>query len=98
MNRKQYEEYQASFAKFMSGHGLQSLSPVADDSGDCSEFYFSSLPCDCCKRPLGGDRRDTIGFSTINDKILGPFSVCPDCEYYAEYGQLDDPTMLDIAE
>jgi hypothetical protein len=24
--------------------------------------------------------------------------VCQDCEYYAEYGQLDDMTMLDIEE
>ena len=26
------------------------------------------------------------------------FEVCPDCRYYSEYGQLDDMTMMDMAQ
>lgn len=54
------------------------------------EPYFSHNSCDCCQRQLGGSRMDMLD---INGN---EYSICCDCEYYAEYGQLDDMTMLDM--
>lgn len=61
----------------------------------CIEPYFSWYYCDVCQRPEGGDRYSMIGYSPATEQIQG-YSVCVDCNYYVEYGQLDDMTMLDI--
>ena len=58
------------------------------------EPYFSHLPCDCCMRPLGGDRYDCSSFRT-DSKEQHEYSICVDCLYFKDYGQLDDMTMLD---
>jgi len=32
----------------------------------------------------------------MNTMVIDTFSVCADCEYYMEYDQLDDLTMLEV--
>lgn len=68
-----------------------------EECGDeyLNEPHFSWRPCDCCGGTLGGDRQDVIAWATDSDgnKVLREYSVCVDCEYYAEYGRLDDTTM-----
>ena len=59
-----------------------------------NEPSFSSSPCECCNRPLGGDRVKAMGI-TEDDKMY-EYSICVDCQYYIEYGRLDDTTMMDI--
>lgn len=67
-----------------------------DSNGDYEpEPYFSWHACDCCGSTLGGDREDCIGYNPTTKQIQGNYSVCVDCIYYNEYGQLDDTTMLD---
>lgn len=59
------------------------------------EPFFSWGRCDCCKTKLGGNRVDASGYDILN-KEAREFVVCEDCIYYAEYGCLDDATMLAI--
>jgi hypothetical protein len=61
-----------------------------------NEAYFSWNPCDCCGRPEGGDRMDANGYNPTTQEIE-EFVICTDCEYYAEYGRLDDTTMDEIS-
>lgn len=68
---------------------LVELDPEGDyDAG------FSWAPCDLCNRALGGDRQH---FALTNPDDSEPIycRACNDCGYYAEYGCLDDMTMLD---
>jgi hypothetical protein len=60
-----------------------------------NEHFFSWRPCECCKRQLGGDREHATGYNPTTKEIQ-EYSVCQDCLYYAEYGQLDDTTMLEV--
>lgn len=101
MNRQEYEAYESAVADFFESEGLQNLSIITTDSDeDCetSESYFSWQPCECCCRSLAGDRYDCNGYNPDTEEVQGPYSVCVDCVYYAEYGQLDDMTMLDIED
>jgi hypothetical protein len=76
-----------------------------DDSGTCpkcgcdrevcNEPHFSWRSCDCCQRPEGGDREFATGWNPTTQEVQ-EYSVCTDCAYYAEYGRLDDMTMLEI--
>jgi hypothetical protein len=64
-----------------------------------SEASFSWYACDCCGGTLGGDREHCTGAADNGQggvEVLTFESVCSDCVYYAEYGQLDDSTMLRI--
>jgi len=78
-----------------SGYLIIELSKQWLDNED--ESYFSWKPCECCGSHLGGDRVDCNGYNPETQEIY-EYSVCIDCEYYAEYGQLDDMTMLEIKE
>ena len=49
-----------------------------------------------CQTNLDGDRVDCNGYNDTTKKIQGPYRVCIDCEYYVEYGQLDDMTMMEM--
>ncbi len=95
MNIKEYNQYQADVAAFFDREGINNLSAVADDEGNIDP-YFSWQPCECCGSRLGGDRYEANGYIPATGEASGLFSVCPDCIYYAEYGQLDDMTMLEI--
>lgn len=90
-----YAEYQKRVADFFTREGITNLSAIPDKDGD-SHPYFSWRPCDCCGRPLGGDREDCNGYNPTTKQVQDGYAVCVDCLYYAEYGTLDDQTMLDL--
>lgn len=90
MTKEEYEEYTKIVNTFFKTEGVTNLSIIPD-----KDPYFSWTPCDCCQSPLGGDRYDANGYNLETKEIL-EFTVCTDCIYFAEYGQLDDMTMLDI--
>ena len=89
MNKEGYAEYEKTVKEFFS-HGLTNLLQIDD-----SEPYFSWHHCECCGRPEGGNRYDCDGYNEIM-KEVEKYAVCEDCLYYAEYGQLDDMTMIEI--
>jgi hypothetical protein len=95
MNHVEYADYEARFAAFMEREGLSNLSTVSDDDGN-TEPSFSWNPCHCCQRRFGGDRYDCNGYNPTTEEVQDGYRVCTDCVYYAEYGQLDDMTMLDV--
>lgn len=78
-----------------------------EDDGTCpqcgadreclNEPYFSWRRCDCCGSSLGGDREFATGWNPITRQVY-EYSIFTDCAYYAEYGRLDDTTMLEIEE
>lgn len=94
MNRKEYKEYQETIAYFFETEGIRNLSPTNMED----EPYFSSSSCDCCNRSLGGDRYQCSRYNAEHDTIVEDYEICPDCYYYAEYGQLDDMTMQEIED
>jgi len=73
---------------------------ICNNCGADKEMYdepsFSWGTCDCCGTSLGGDRYFATGYNPIEDEIY-EYSVCMDCIYYAEYDELDDMTMLEMA-
>lgn len=93
MTKQEYADFEQAFAVFMASEGIDNLSTIAD-----CEAYFSARPCDCCGTPLGGEREDASGYNPTTKQVCGPYAVCVDCVYYAEYGQLDDMTMLDMED
>jgi hypothetical protein len=103
MTAKEYAAYEANVARFFEREGLDNLStlPTEDDDGEpiedrTGEPYFSNRPCECCRRRWAGDRYDCNGYNPTTRKVQEPYAVCVDCVYYAEYGRLDDMTMLDV--
>lgn len=93
MTKQEYADYEAAVKVFFEKEGINCLSSDADSD----EAYFSWRHCDCCCRPLGGMRHDAKGYNPTTKEIY-EYSVCTDCVYYAEYGQLDDMTMMDLAD
>jgi len=89
-----YAEYERRFAAFMQSEGINNLSTQEDQP----EPFFSWSPCDCCHRPLGGDRYTCSGYNPTTKEVQSDYAICVDCYYYAEYGQLDDQTMLDLKD
>ncbi len=87
MEKWEYKAYQDRFEEFMFLNDLTNLTRINHEV----ESYFSSQPCECCGTNLGGNRIDASGYSRTG--VIYEFSICTDCEYYAEYGQLDDMTM-----
>lgn len=72
--------------------------PECESGREClDEPYFSWRPCECCDRTLGGDREHATGYNRKEHAIL-EYEICTDCAYFAEYGELDDMTMLKIEE
>ena len=90
MNKKEYKEYQERVNKFFKREGINNLSLE-----DGEESFFTSQPCECCNRELGGDRYHCSGYNPQTEDTTC-YDVCWDCLYYAEYGHLDDMQMLDI--
>ena len=93
MNREEYKDYEDRVERFFKFEGINNLSSI--DPGQ--DAYFSTRPCDCCQRHWHGDREDANGYNPTTKQVQ-EYSVCIDCLYYAEYGQLDDMTMLDLEE
>jgi hypothetical protein len=70
--------------------------PEGCGNRDCfNEPFFSRSPCDCCGTSLGGDREHATGWNPTTKEIQ-EYTICTDCVYYAEYGRLDDTTMLEV--
>lgn len=90
----EYEEYRDRVRSFFEYEKIVNLTPI-DPEWD---LYFSRENCACCKRNLAGNRVDCNGFDFESKEIKGPYEICVDCLYFAEYGQLDDETMLNIEE
>lgn len=90
MTKQEYDAYESAVKSFFEKEGINCL------SGD-GEPYFSWRYCDCCSRPLGGMREDSKGYNPTTNEIY-EYSVCEDCLYYVEYGQLDDMTMMDMKD
>lgn len=91
MTKQEYADYEATVAEFFS-HGLNNLSTKES----CHEPFFSWSPCQCCGTHLGGDRYECDGYNGQTKEVEEYNCICQDCVYYAEYGCLDDQTMLDI--
>ncbi len=92
-NKADYEAYKKDVAAFFEREGLDCLTTVSEEEG-CTEPYFSWRSCDCCGCHLGGNRYDCNGYNPTTKEVQDGYSVCEDCVYYVEYGQLDDMTMM----
>ena len=90
MTKAEYAEYQQAVAGFFEREGIANLSSTSGES------YFSWRRCRCCGTGLGGDREDANGFNPITQEIQSYEFICTDCICYAECGELDDMTMLEI--
>jgi hypothetical protein len=97
MNSKEYSEYKQKVARFFAQEEID------DITYDHRHDSFSWWPCDCCKRQLGGTRYHVLGYSRTNKRLyeFSPYpidySVCTDCLYYSEYGELPDD-LISIME
>ena len=87
MNKKEYNNYKKSVNDFLNNEGINNLSQITDNDGDC-EPYFSNTSCDCCNRSWGGNRYDCEGYNPKTKEIYN-YSICTDCVYFYEYGKLD---------
>ena len=90
-NKAEYEEYKKRVANFFEREDVQNLSPIDPNW----EEFFSWRFCECCKRPIGGSQIEVNGYNP-KAKEIQKYTICLDCYYFAEYGQLDDRTMLKI--
>lgn len=97
MTLKEYKEYERRVEIFFKKNNLTSLNPKRDLNGDPS-VYFDWRPCECCRTHLGGDRQVCKGYDSQSKEVVQFEGICNDCVYYAEYGQLDDMTMMDIED
>jgi hypothetical protein len=91
MTKQEYKDYEERVARFFDKEGINNL------SGDGEWQDFDHRPCECCKRPLGGQREHASGYNPATKEVQ-EYEICSDCLYYAEYGQLDDMTMMDMTD
>lgn len=89
MTRIEYASFQANVRRFMEREGIENLAHEGEDS------CFSWRGCECCGTSKGGGRVTATGYNRDTDEAQH-YTVCEDCIYYAQYGQLDDQTMLDM--
>jgi hypothetical protein len=111
VNAAEYAAYEEAFAEgmngithFSSGSAIRQCRVCVQGEADLESFegedtyethsYFSWSRCDICHSGFGGERTDSHG---IYDGALIHLLACDDCVYYAEYGQLDDQTMAEVA-
>ena len=83
----EYGSYQMKFHAFMTVEGITNL------SYDGTHDEFSTAVCDVCGDNRGGARYDATGFHAETYDVHD-YIICMDCLHYAEYGQLDDVTMM----
>lgn len=98
MTRTEYAEFQARHLGFKNSYKVQQMS----GSG---ETVYEFRTCPCC---LGAADRFELttgvklyrgdGARRKRPDVVAMGLVCEECLYYEQYGQLDDMTMLDIAE
>jgi hypothetical protein len=92
-----YAEYEQRVADFFAQEGITNLSGETDAEGNTIQNDFSRRPCECCHRPLAGTRIFASGYEPQTHEIKN-YWICTDCEYYAEYGRLDDTAMMDLKD
>ncbi len=90
MTSNEYKAYQAAVAAFMEREKLENLTSTA-----IGEPFCSSRACDCCGDHFQGNRENANGYSRIDDEVK-EYEICENCVYYAEYGRLDDMTMMEV--
>lgn len=95
--KSDYTEYQQRVAEFFAREGVNGLSILNDPDGHEIRDEFSRTPCEICHRPLAGSRVVVSGYNP-QTKQVHQYDVCEDCCYYAEYGTLDDTTMMDLKD
>ena len=107
MDKQEYQEYEQTVRDFFEREGVENLSmecgPTADhecvicgETVGCDPF-FSWVICECCQTREGGNRYHATGYNP-KTKEAYCYEVCEDCIYYAEYGQLDEMTMMSIED
>lgn len=74
--------------------GQGTIEPTEHETELAGEPHFSWSACEACGSSLGGNREPAHG--RTKDGSLLHFSVCADCVYFLNYGQLDDTTMQEI--
>ena len=71
-----------------------------DTCGECEvckhTTEFSAWNCELCGTPKAGSRACVVRIHPLEENLF--YAVCVDCEYFVEYGQLDDQSMLDIED
>ena len=107
MTKQEYVEYVNTVHSFFEREGITNLTGTCGENIDeecpaCEKIvgyepYFSWQPCECCGTTLGGNRIHASGYNPTTKEIYC-YEICTDCEYFAEYGQLDDTTMLEIEQ
>lgn len=90
MTKSEYQAYENQVAKFIRDEQIDYY------SSDDNERAFSHLFCECCNRPTAGTRVKLTAIWISSPTTVLSYSICEDCEYYLEYGQLDDMTMMDM--
>lgn len=112
MNAQEYAEYQKAVERGTAGLTFVSTGACpgcvdCDLSGEptdherelASEPFFSWHACDCCGSNLGGNRVPAHGFYHADGADhLVHMDVCEDCDYYLNYGRLDDMTMMEVEQ
>lgn len=95
MNKKQYDVYVKRFNEFMDNEDINCLNQ--QDNDDSYHAFFSWESCDVCGT-RSGSRYICNGYNPTTRQIQYDYCVCQDCVYFAEYGRLDDMTMLEIED
>lgn len=89
---------QESGADCLKCKGEGKLECSEHDRELAGEASFSWSECECCGSSLGGDRHPAHGWLKREGqpRLLLHFSVCSDCLFFLNYGQLDDMSMMAI--
>lgn len=92
MTSAEYKDYEARVKAFFEREEIEVLGQPTN------EPFFSHNYCECCGRPLGGNRYTVGAFFKGREKQKQDitYDICVDCWYYVTYGQLDDMTMMEI--
>lgn len=94
MNRKEYKEYQTTVEAFFALEEINCLNAIQDSE---DEREFTSQHCDCCGCGDGRKLVPANGYSPTSNSIK-EYWCCNACLLYCDTGELDDMTMLSIAE
>lgn len=96
MSTTEYKVYEAAVSRFLETNQVKAgcHGPIYDEAGNAPEPFFSWQACECCRRPLGGNRERYRFATETGDGFEA--NICADCVYYLAEGQLDDLTMLDM--
>ena len=98
MTKQEYADYQERVARYLGTleHVSTGPCPGCPECGDdqLGEPWFTWSACEICGG-LPGNRVYWHGIDPDSKAVLHG-SCCEDCQYYLEYGRLDDTTMASI--